>query len=1159
MQNRPIDKPYIFISYSHDDKIKADKIYTKLTELGFDCWIDDDIEAMKNFHEDIQDGIEKCTVFLPLFSTSYVDKQYCQKEYDLATGFFKSKVVVCIDNVTPMTVDGTKHLFSQYTGLSLVGFGTGVDDDDESIAKFCEKIANCTRLACLKRYMESGDEKDLPPVSITPELLVCAKLHAERHYHHKGNYIFSKLNNNLFPEIIETDISRKVTENNTKTRKRYSDTENQQVSLISYLTASSENARKNIFLIGEGGNGKTVSLLQTCEYLLNQNRCAFYIPLKELRKNFSVDDYIRDRILGRNEILKKCFDEFLLTKNDSSPNIIILLDGVNEVENGEIEGIIHNIKESFIYQGFSVQFIMTSRNDSRHYFDLKNFALLELQPLNQRSIENYLQYRNLPTNIDKKIMSVIKTPLMLTLYANTEAYREQYENANGIELEKEPNTVGKILKNFFQTQLYRACEEDTFNFTEQLIILELLLPAIANHMIQSSDNSISEREILRYVREFRNQSPLYDWYEFNRLLPITTSRSNIDFGFLHKYAKDGLHFIHETDQGYDFTHQYFRDYFAAYHIANEIRAIGDNKKYLNESDVSLTKLTWNDDILKLVSDILKEEDATPYLSDGGWEFPGKSNDGPSKLSPAENIIGLWRDDESEEAKNAVYNLINIMKFGRKNLLAWCDFSGLDFRKCWLNNCRFVEWYEDKIYPSNFDGAWLDRELFINNGHSDQITSVCTDYNSLIFSGDKTGNIKVYNLKKKQWEFNLKLNSGPVIDMAWNEKDECLAILYSDAIFCYSIAEKKIVSTISNTNLYKNYRYVRYSQDGEIEFSYDLEPLLWYKSDGTLLPSDLEYDVPAKCAAWHPFKKEFIRSNMLQLVSVCQFDEETQAWIDHPAFKKVSYNHGNFHKRNVYKLDRKFIALREYSDIEARDDMKTIYCLTYNHDGSKFLVAVHNMLIEFDSVTLLPLHKRVFSNSIISVCYGKDSIIASNGIDIIILEEDFSSNSIIRGTQARNIRHFIADYDGNGFYILSMSGELKKLDSKLTVERIRTTPSKTNFTWAIDRRTKRKQFAFKPTRSCLDGLRYTYETAQAESLGWCYEFLDIPTHPDIRRYANDNKLMVIYNEPPYETLVFENYTGLHFYGCSFKGIRGNMSSDENQKFIRQNGGIINDGE
>lgn len=251
---------------------------------------------------------------------------------------------------------------------------------------------------------------------------------------------------------------------------------------------------------------------------------------------------------------------------------------------------------------------------------------------------------------------------------------------------------------------------------------------------------------------------------------------------------------------------------------------------------------------------------------------------------------------------------------------------------------------------------------------------------------------------------------------------------------------------------------------------------------------------------------------------------------------------------------RYLAMRD----DGAEGKGRVNCISYNPDGSRFLVVIQNLLVEYDSETLLPLRKKQFAGQIKSACYGSGYIIAASGINLILLDEDFSEMNVIQGTQIRAIRWVVDSYDGNGYYVLSGNGELKQLDQELTVRRIRNIQRKNQFIWVKDRRSGRPQLAFPPINSQKDGSRYTFETEQIEPLGWCYELLENLNDAEEQRiYTMGSQLMQVNSKPPYNKFIYDNYSGLYFFGCSFRNIHGNLSQVSNQEFIRQNGGIVDD--
>ncbi len=85
------------------------------------------------------------------------------------------------------------------------------------------------------------------------------------------------------------------------------------------------------------------------------------------------------------------------------------------------------------------------------------------------------------------MFAVIRTPLMLTLFSDVEKHRSKYQYIKGIALEEHPDTAGRFLSNFFQTQLYRAAEEDNFDQAAHLVLLEYLFWPSAFKMLENRD------------------------------------------------------------------------------------------------------------------------------------------------------------------------------------------------------------------------------------------------------------------------------------------------------------------------------------------------------------------------------------------------------------------------------------------------------------------------------------------------------------------------------------------------------------------------------------------------------------------------------------------------------------------------------------------------
>ena len=1140
-----MDSQYVFLSYSHDNKALADIVEAALINAGISCWIDHNgIRAAENYNAAIDLAIEDCSVFLALLSKSYIDKYYCEHEFNLAIDAQKCIMSVCIDDVSKTTNRQKSYMFSFCAGHDILRYGNGISGTEDDIAAFCNSIVNSIPIQQLLAN-ESNTSSALPSLHPSDYLLAHLQIYNEKQHQQSGNYALSELCSVLFPAIRDVDVDL-----------NYKDEQEESVSLIKYL-ADAQVDKKHIFLIGEGGMGKTVSLLKTCEYLLGLKKCAIYIPLSLINSELTLDKYLREYVCGGKEWAYQHLCMLMANGTPEEANVVFLLDGVNEISaDGYVNKLFKiDIKKKYIDAGQSVQFIVSSRFDTRSDYGLtESFNLLSMQPLSDSTITRYLDLCGVSSAIDQKVISILKTPLLLTLYANVERHWKKYEKLEGISLCKNPDTAGKILSNFFQTQLFRAAEEPNFSLADHLVLLEFLLPAIAYHMVSNGHFFIDEDDVWEYIDQIEDDNIRFKWYRTDRLRKLLRGRGHFNSENMLDLAENALHFLHRVDGQYEFLHQTFRDYFAAFYISSEMFSFLRKPERITDVIPVIQSKSFNNDILGFISDITHEEVAAPYFTDEGWVFPGKTSPAASVHSVSEQLLSFWRGESGISAQNAVHNLINVMRIGRKSNLAWCNFSELDLQSCYLNGCRFSEWYDDNVFPCVFDRSIINRDFFITNGHEAAVTAVCADGKGNIYSGDKSGVVKVLNIAKRKWINSMQLHNSPIVHMAWSHKRESIAILYEQILFIYSIKDEQITCSLGNDSRNKKFRYVSFDNLDRLLISYDLEPLIWYYADGTKVSDSLEYDVPAKCAQQNPVREEIVRSNLLQILSVEVLDPAAQKWEQHPALLEKRDRLNNDRRIAGDKpLQKVYLSLRDFGISNAG----SVNCICYHPTGDRFLVSIDSTVLEFNSDTLGLIQKKTFAGKVHCVCYDDNLIVVGVSTHIAVMELDMTDNFTMPGTQAKQISAIVNDPEGNGYYVVSNDGETKLINQALIVQRIRRCKNKKRFAWVRDRKTNEIQMLFFPSPTFPYGSRYSYARDEQFPLGWCYEFLDtqLDEVEDQRIYKFDTSIMAISTQLPYNKMDFRNYSGFWIFGCSFIGIQGDLLERKNQQLLRQNGGIV----
>ena len=78
------NEPYIFISYSHEDRDIVVQIIDVLEKNGYRVWYDKNIDPGKRYAEIIGQKIIGCTKFIPFITENYIKSSFCKKEIHLA-------------------------------------------------------------------------------------------------------------------------------------------------------------------------------------------------------------------------------------------------------------------------------------------------------------------------------------------------------------------------------------------------------------------------------------------------------------------------------------------------------------------------------------------------------------------------------------------------------------------------------------------------------------------------------------------------------------------------------------------------------------------------------------------------------------------------------------------------------------------------------------------------------------------------------------------------------------------------------------------------------------------------------------------------------------------------------------------------------------------
>ena len=78
------DGPFVFVSYSHTDRLQVYPIIDYLNRTGINIWYDEGIPVSEDWKSSIVDNLERCSAFLVFITPRIIDSEYVRKEISFA-------------------------------------------------------------------------------------------------------------------------------------------------------------------------------------------------------------------------------------------------------------------------------------------------------------------------------------------------------------------------------------------------------------------------------------------------------------------------------------------------------------------------------------------------------------------------------------------------------------------------------------------------------------------------------------------------------------------------------------------------------------------------------------------------------------------------------------------------------------------------------------------------------------------------------------------------------------------------------------------------------------------------------------------------------------------------------------------------------------------
>ncbi|MEQ8188517.1 MAG: hypothetical protein ABRQ39_11160 [Candidatus Eremiobacterota bacterium] len=444
---------------------------------------------------------------------------------------------------------------------------------------------------------------------------------------------------------------------------------------------------RHVLLTGEGGAGKTTSLLKLWEYLLcdDAGPVPVFIRLescnhgekKDFIWHFICRDYL-DIIPSEENILY--FYEYY-RKPENKPSLILLLDGFNEITSDKTD-LLLCLNDLRPLKG--IQIIISSRYDMRNNFNWHDFTVFSLNALKERQIEDFIISHNMDYETIAGL-SILKNPMMLSLYCNLD---RAFTSASGEDYDfiESPCCKGEIIHNFITASLLRF-DRDIILPEDRLLnrlYLKYLLPRTGYEMEKSGSFELSHRDFVDIIKDelsiyssgrFLDLHPSveYDMTERVREQLEPAGRQNI-IKIIKLLREKYCLLTGKAGVAYSFLHQDFRDYFASVYIINKIKegiVLSDN------SFPELSKRPFEIHLRHMIGDLTGEARRRPVIEN----IYGK---GEWKETCLDYALDLLRHREIPSSDYRIINIIEILKDKRVDL-SDTDLSFLDLRQIVFNN------------------------------------------------------------------------------------------------------------------------------------------------------------------------------------------------------------------------------------------------------------------------------------------------------------------------------------------------------------------------------------------------------------------------------------------------------------------------------------------
>lgn len=460
-----------------------------------------------------------------------------------------------------------------------------------------------------------------------------------------------------------------------------------------------DNSSKNVVLLGPGGSGKTMQLINLFKALLKENNIIpIYITLSSFddTKDYLLSQFILEYTqygIKNDDNLKFVLRDFF--RNSNAERFVFILDAVNETSSAYIEYVYDEI--NFLAAFDNVQVVMACRYDMKP--SEKLFSTCRLLPLDEKKVNDGIANYS---NMNKEMKALLRLPMFYSIYVELDID------------ERKVLTQEELLETYFEFVIRKIVRDDTrtnMSFTYQRIIKKLLFSFLPLYIFKKQ---MSKRNYMILDDELVEH---WEVYKTKYGINIDKSIINIlqDLGVVEEFSARNYF------SNWKFVHESYFDYFLfkAFQIINDSNGIEESVSCMTQIASFYDEKGDREKAYKYGKMALKHFD----------EFVGVENvDFLLKLAYGYIVCGYavlhykkWNSDYLECSYTALCDAENILKnIERDNLISVDNAQKYDRIKTTLTGNLGAYFYEAGNYQNalkyHFESLEERKKLLISSNN-----------------------------------------------------------------------------------------------------------------------------------------------------------------------------------------------------------------------------------------------------------------------------------------------------------------------------------------------------------------------------------------------------------------------------------------------------------